>query len=270
MKFIFKVLSLSLFFYVSVSSAANKEFPGRDIYLGTEHIELITFEKEFSEVIVVDVRSKYEYQTLRISGAMNIPLNSSRFISDMKQLRESNAGKKIVVYCNGKTCMKSYKAASKCKSRGITNVVAFDAGIMDWAKTHPEKAVLLGKSPIDPSKLISKSTFKEHLLAPKAFAELVNTKDVNVLDVRDRFQRSGLALFVGMEKQADLDSEETINQYIKASKAANKPLLIYDEAGKQVRWLMYRLEAQGVKDYKFLKGGTRNYFKALKAGKLRI
>ena len=33
-------------------------------------------------------------------------------------------------------------------------------------------------------------------------------------------------------------------------------MYVYDEAGKQVRWLMYRLEQAGVKDYYFMKGGA--------------
>jgi len=260
-----RLLSILMIFalFSSHSFAKNKEFPGRDIYLGTDYIEINQFKNEFKSVIVVDVRSKYEYKTLRIKDSRNVPLNSRSFVRDMKDIRSKNPNKKIVVYCNGKTCMKSYKAASKCKSRDIKNVVAFDAGIMDWAKTFPDKAVLLGKSPIDPSKLIAKSRFKKHLVEPEKFAAMVQENNVAVLDVRDRFQRMGMGLFIGAERQANLD-DDSINQHIKNSVKNKKTMLIYDEAGKQVRWLMYRLEAHGVTDYKFMKGGTRNYFKALK------
>jgi len=263
MKFLSKFVVLLLAITAGTGFAANKEFPGRDIYLGTEYIEIDAFKNQFDNVIVVDVRSQYEYETLRIKGAKNIPLNSRKFTTQMQELRDNNKDKKIVVYCNGKTCMKSYKAASKAKARGITDVVAFDAGIMDWAKTHPDMAVLLGQSPIDPSKLIAKSRFKEHLLEPEKFAEMVQTNNVTVLDVRDRYQRMGMGLFIGAERQANLD-DDSINQHIKSALATNKTMLIYDEAGKQVRWLMYRLEAAGVTDYKFMKGGTRSYFKSLK------
>lgn len=259
-----KVIALFLLIsWSGFSLAADKEFPGRDIYLGTKYIEIDAFRDQFDKVIVVDVRSQYEFETLRIAGARNIPLNSRTFVKNMKQLRDDNKDAKIVVYCNGKTCMKSYKAASKAKARGITDVVAFDAGIMDWAKTYPDKAVLLGKSPIDPSKLIAKSTFKKHLVEPKKFADMVNAGNVTVVDVRDRFQRMGMGLFVGTERQANLD-DDSILKHIEVAKAENKTLLVYDEAGKQVRWLMYRLEERGVKDYKFMKGGTRSYFKSLK------
>jgi len=268
MKFLSNVIGLLLLltfsgFSQAADQSAKKEFPGRDIYLGTEYIEMDAFKDQFDKVIVVDVRSIYEFETLRIKGAKNIPINSRKFVNDMQELRDSNKDAKIVVYCNGKTCMKSYKAASKAKARGITDVVAFDAGIMDWAKAHPDLAVLLGESPIDPSKLIAKSRFKEHLLAPEKFAEMVQKDNVAVLDVRDPIQRMGMGLFVGTERQANLD-DDSINKHIVASIKNNKTMLIYDEAGKQVRWLMYRLEAAGVKDYKFMKGGTRSYFKSLK------
>ena len=265
MKFHSSLIAFVLVFvFCATATAANKEFPGRDIYLGTEYIELDKFKEEFEKTVVVDVRSQYEYETLRILGAKNIALNSPSFTSKMQELRDANKDKKIIVYCNGKSCMKSYKAASKAKARGIDGVVAFDAGIMDWAKTNPDKTVLLGQSPIDPKKLISKDRFKEHLLPASKFAEMAQSKQVSVLDVRDRIQRSGMALFVGIEKQATLDDDAKMSKYISEAVAQNKTLLIYDESGKQVQWLMYRLEDKGLKDYKFMQGGTRQYFKDLR------
>jgi rhodanese-related sulfurtransferase len=143
-------------------------------------------------------------------------------------------------------------------------VVAFDTGIMDWAKQNPELAVLLGKSPVDPAKLIGKNQFEAHLAEATAFAEMMQKENIQVLDVRDRFQRSGVSLFVGVEVQAELDDEEKINRIIEKAVANKTTMLIYDESGKQVRWLQYRLEELGLKNYVFLKGGTREYFKLLK------
>lgn len=263
----FRLLLIGFLMLMSFGSsvfAADAEFPGRAIYLGTPYITIDNFKKEFDTVLVVDVRSQYEYETLRILGAKNVSINSTSFVSKLQKLRNDNKDKKIVVYCNGKTCMKSYKAASKAKARGITNVVAFDAGIMDWAKTFPEKAVLLGVTPINPSKLIAKSLFKKRLLAPKEFAEMTTGKNISILDVRDRLQRMGMGLFVGIEHQAGLDHDEKLNRYITKAIKEKKTLLIYDESGKQVRWLMYRLEAKGLHDYYFMKGGTRAYFKQLR------
>jgi len=150
----------------------SKEFPGRPLYPEVSVIELDELYRRLDEVIVVDVRSAYEYETLRIKGAINVPLSSKTFVSRLRQLRMSDP-RPIVVYCNGKTCMKSYKAARKCAVNKIDNVHSYDAGVMDWARTYPEHAELLGKSPVDPKRLISKKEFKKHLLSPDAYGEEV-------------------------------------------------------------------------------------------------
>lgn len=264
-KFVLSVLVL-LFTHQVIAADAKKEFPGRDLYPGVKYIELNDFYQKLKkkEVTVVDVRSKYEYETLRIDGALNIPLASSDFVSEMTKLRGSDS-KPIIVYCNGKTCMKSYKAASKCDSKNIENVIAYDAGIMDFAKAFPKDAILLGKALNDPKKLISKSNFKKHLLSPDKFGErLADTSDI-VLDVRDRFQREGISIFVGREHRVPIDNTRRLDRYINKAINENKALLIYDAAGKQVRWLQYYLEDKGLRSYYFMAGGINAYYNDMSA-----
>ena len=259
--FVLSILVL-LFTHQVLAAEANKEFPGRDTYPSVKYIELNDFYKKFKrkEVTVVDVRSEYEYDTLRIVGALNIPLASSDFVSEMSKLRASDK-KPIVVYCNGKTCMKSYKAARKCAIKNIENVVAYDSGIMDFAKSFPKDALLLGKKLNDPKKLISKREFKKHLLSPDNFGQrLAETSDI-VLDARDRFQREGIAMFAGRERRVPLDDTKKLDRYIKKARRENKALMIYDAAGKQVRWLQYYLEDKGLKSYYFMAGGINAYYK---------
>lgn len=67
-----------------------------------------------------------------------------------------------------------------------------------------------------------------------------------------------------MQQLRDKNPETMIVTYcngktcMKPYKAARSGdnMYVYDEAGKQVRWLMYRLEQAGVKDYYFMKGGA--------------
>ncbi|VAW90709.1 hypothetical protein MNBD_GAMMA21-1789 [hydrothermal vent metagenome] len=260
-------LYLSLvFMLVSFQSVAiiNDEFPVRKLYPAVPVISLEDFHNQFNKVIVVDVRSAYEFETLRIVGAINIPLASSSFIDDMKKLRNANPNRKIIVYCNGKTCKKSYKATQRCRDKNIGNVIAFDAGIFDWTKKYPGKAVLLGKTPADPAKLISKSDFRKKLRAPDDFEKLMLNDNTLVLDIRDGFQREAISLFPGVERRVSLDDRVKLNNYITKAARQNQTLLIYDAAGKQVRWLMYYLESKGVKNYKFMKGGANAYFKNLR------
>jgi rhodanese-related sulfurtransferase len=242
--------------------AEDKEFPGRDTYPEVKYIALQDLKKRFDDVVVVDVRSSYEYQTLRIKGAQNIPVASSTFVDNMAKLR-AKTDKDIVVYCNGKTCMKSYKAARKCQSAKIPNVIAYDAGIMDWASAYPQQAILLGEVLTDPKKLISKKRFKSHMLDPDDFGEKVSSSNAIVLDVRDRFQRDALAIFPGRERRAYLDDTKKLDRYINRAKKRGVPLMVYDAAGKQVRWFQYYLEKKNVREYYFMNGGTRAYYKNL-------
>lgn len=244
--------------------SAEGDFPGRKLYLAVPVIELDDLHKKRKGVTIVDVRSSYEYQTLRIKDALNIPLSANDFVKRMKKLRAGAAGRPIVVYCNGKTCLKSYKAVSKCRKYGIKNVIAYDAGIMDWAKKYPAESVLLGKSPINPNRLISKANFRKHLLSPKKFEERVGHSNTLVLDVRDQFQREGISIFVGKEQRAPLDDQKTVDRFINQARREDRSLLIYDQAGKQVRWLMYHLEDKGLRSYYFMKGGARAYFDELR------
>lgn len=258
------ILILLFALVCTVANAADSEFPGRKLYLAVPFMELDDAYLRRNQVVFVDVRSRYEYQTLRIKGAINIPLADKQFLEKMKQLRRQEGAKPIVAYCNGKTCMKSYKAVTKCRQFKIDNVIAYDAGIMDWARKYPAEAVLLGKSPINPANLISKSRFKKHLVEPDKFEELVATSNALVLDVRDQFQREGISIFVGKEQRAPLDNQALIDKYFDQAKRQNRMLLIYDAAGKQVRWLMYHIEEKGVKSYFFMKGGAHAYFKNLR------
>jgi predicted sulfurtransferase len=258
--FVLSILVL-LFAHQAFAAEANKEFPGRDLYPEVKFIELKDFYQKLKkkEVIVVDVRSNYEYETLRIDGALNIPLASNDFVSEMSKLRSSD-NKPIVVYCNGKTCMKSYKAARKCDNKNIKDVIAYDTGIMDFAKSYPKDALLLGKSLNDPKKLISSDDFKKHLLSPEKFGErLADTSDI-VLDVRDRFQREGISIFVGREHRVPIDDTKKLDRYVDKAIKENKALMIYDAAGKQVRWLQYYLEDKGLKSYYFMAGGIDAYY----------
>jgi rhodanese-related sulfurtransferase len=262
----FVILSL-LFASEGIAAAkkdVKKEFPGRDLYLDVKHITLKDLQTEYDNVVVVDARSSYEFNTLHINGAVNIPLSSSDYKKRMKELRKQNPDKKIVTYCNGKTCMKSYKAVRKAQRAGVNNIYAFDAGIFDWAKANADKASLLGVSPVDPNKLIAKKEFKKKLLKPEEFMNKARASNGLIVDARDPLQRDGVSMFIGKEKRASLQDEDAINKAIDLAVAKNKTMFIYDETGKQVRWLMYRLEQRGVKEYYFMKGGTKGYYKGLR------
>jgi len=262
------VTLLVLVFQV-VAMAADKDkegFPGRshEKYKNVPYIELEDLHKKFKDVVVVDVRSKFEYDTLQIKGAVNIPVAMKTFGEEIQKLR-AKTDKPLVFYCNGRTCMKSYKATKEAMDVGIKDVYSYDAGIFDWARAHPDEAVLLGKSPVDARDILSKKQFNARLLHPDKFSDLAtdDPSKVIVLDIRDKYQRAGVGFFPIQERWTSLNKMDKVYSYIRKAKEKNKTLFIYDEVGKQVRWLQYALEREGVKNYYFMDKGATGYYKMI-------
>lgn len=248
------IKKIAIFFLVLASfSSFATEFPLRAKYPKVPVISVGELEKSLDKVVVVDVRSTLEYETLRIKGATHISLSVGRaFKTAIADLRTSTT-KTIVFYCNGITCAKSYKATKVAMANGIANVKAFDLGVMGWANKNPDKSVLLGKSPIDKSKLIPKSEFKKKFLNAADFKAKVGSSVL--VDIRNKYQKKGATnLFGGKSMSLNLDNAKN---ELKGIKAKGKPVLVYDAVGKQVRWLQYAMEEAGIKEYYFLKGGAK-------------
>lgn len=249
---------LAWFSSVAQASTPSQEYPYRVRYPDVTIITTVDLAKRLNEVVVIDVRSKYEFETLHIKGAVNIPLKTN-FGDKIAALRKDN-NKPFVFYCNGKTCQKSYEAVLRADKARLDRLYAFDAGIFDWAKAQPDHTVLLGKTPIMPGELISGEAFKARLLEPKAFESRMGSQAI-VLDVRDLRQRDS-ALFPMREQRAQLSELKKIDGVIDQARAGKKTLLVYDEVGKQVQWFQYYLERKGLKDYYFMKGGAEGHFNA--------
>jgi rhodanese-related sulfurtransferase len=251
------VLSLFVMLFV-VLPAQAEDFPGRALFPAVNVIELEDLYNRFQQFTIVDVRSRYEYDTLHIKGARHLPLSSPDFGQDIAQLRKQE-GKPIVVYCNGRTCRKSYKAATKAMNAGVKDTLAFDAGILEWTRAYPTRAVLLGRSPVKPGELLSAGKFQDHLLSAAEFGKRIGD-NTQVIDARDQFQRDAVGLFVGREIRVPFDDREGWKKQVAAARKSGKTLLIYDAVGKQVRWLQYFLEDHGLKSYFFMKNGAKGFY----------
>lgn len=263
MKNVFLSLSLLFSIFSSTSVLANSEFPGRAEFPEIPLYQKADLLRDLNNVVVVDARSSLEFETIRVKGAVNIPIASKKFPEMVKNLR-LKTNKPIVFYCNGRTCYKSYKATKTALKAGVKNVFAYDAGIFEWAKTYPKYSVLLGKSPMDPTKIIPKSKFKERFLKPLKFTEEARSTPGSkrlILDVRDMYQRAGVGFFIGIERWASLDDKKKLEKYLLKAKNDNRTLYIYDETGKQVRWLQYTLEQHNIKNYFFMKKGAKGFYK---------
>lgn len=252
-----KILLLSLLLFQAYSISANDEFPHRSLYPKIKTIELEQLYQQRSDVLIFDVRSSYEYDTLHIKGAQHLALDDHTFVAKLLELRKADE-RPMIFYCNGHTCKKSYQATQKAMHGHIDNVYAYDAGIFEWTKSHPAEAVLLGKSPVDKTRLISKEKLNSHMLAPEEFAKRVGNSAIT-LDIRENVQKEGLSLFPARQRSVPLDNSK-LKSYVDMAKNSGKTLLVYDAVGKQVRWLQYYLEDEGVTDYYFMKGGAKAFF----------
>lgn len=229
----------------------SADYPFRDKYKDVAIYTSDDLRREYDNAMIVDVRSKLEYDVVHISKAVNVPLSDDGFITLLSAVREEKAEQPLVFYCNGHTCTKSYKAAQEAKNAGFRNVFAYDSGVFDWMRLSREKSTLLGVSPAPLDKMVSEDFFQSRLIDFDAFKKRASHKAAVVLDVRDDLQKKTALNLPTVE----LPMDELIVK-LKSGDYKGKRLLIADAVGKQVRWLQYMLEDLGVKDYYFLRGGV--------------
>ena len=252
----------------TASAASNNTFPGRAEYPDIPVYELSDLINTFDQVVVVDTRSQYEYDTLRIKGSIHIPVAAKTFEDQVQALR-TKTKKPIVFYCNGRTCFKSYHAVKKASAVGVKDIYAYDAGVFDWVKSQPARSELLGKSPVNLSQLIDHKVYESRLLDPNEFSNRIFESGANtmVLDVRDMYQRAGVGFYPGKERWVSLDDKAKLAKFLEKAKSKNQTLFIYDEVGKQVRWLQYALEDMGIKQYYFMNKGAKAYYASISSWK---
>lgn len=83
-----------------------------------------------SGVLFVDVRSEKDWNAGRIPGAVHIELK--KVFTEESLSAESAKDEKLVLYCNGESCMRSSKASANAVQWGFTNVHYFRDGFPAW------------------------------------------------------------------------------------------------------------------------------------------
>lgn len=113
---------------------------------------------------------------------------------------------------------------------------------------------------MDPEKqLIPKSEFKQKCLPFDDFKAQLSSTGGMAIDVRDNIQRS--QKLQGLEKAKAIPMDNFIPHFVAKKANQDKPLFIYDQVGKQVRWLEYYLVENGYQEYYFLAGGATSVLK---------
>ncbi len=244
--------------FVILKPAVSQEYPGRAQYPKAPFISTEDLRKDYEagNVIIIDVRSKIEFDVIHVDTALHVPISNKLFANDVKAIADKNPGKKIAFYCNGITCHKSYVAAEKSIEAGISNCFAYDDGIPKWAKVYPANTILLGKVITDPEKqLISKDDFKAKCIDFETFSkQALSNPDNLVIDVRDHIQSTGA--LPGLENARKVPLDTFIPNFVEKKLNQDKTLFIFDQVGKQVDWLQYYLIQNGYTNYFFLDGGA--------------
>jgi rhodanese-related sulfurtransferase len=167
---------------------------------------------------------------------------------------------------------------------GVDNTYAFDAGIPAWAERYPEHTILRGR-PLSESTAhwISTEEFQRKCLDWDDFQDLAMQENARVIDARDPVQKgvidsvteeqltpeelqileefcqrndAMLATLGSAHPVIAQPMDQLIKRIVAKGLLQDQTLLIFDQVGKQVRWLMYHLEAAGYTRYHFLSGGA--------------
>jgi len=151
-----------------------------------------TLNKHHQEYLIIDVRSKLEFDVLHIAGAYHVPMSNQGFEIRVKQLCSNQC--KIVTDCNGDTCKKSVQAAEHLRKADMQQVFAYTGGIFSWARIYPEKTVLLNNQPAKLANLLPEEKYREHLLQVEGFFNKALESNSVIVDVRDNLQREANSL----------------------------------------------------------------------------
>lgn len=228
----------------------GENYPYRGAFPDVNVLSTAQLREKYDDVLIIDVRSKFEFDVIHIASAVNVPLSEEEFLANLERVRAKDASQPLVFYCNGHSCSKSYEAVRKAASGGFQNLFAYDGGISQWMGEQSERTTLLGETPVPLRRLISEDYFQGRLITLDAFRRKAQAENTVVIDVRDAIQQgtamSMPAVHVPLDEfMAKIDSGEY----------QGKQLLIFDAVGKQVRWLQYILEDRGHKEYFFLRDG---------------
>lgn len=249
-----KRLLLTLAFLVAMPARAEDKTPLRKEFPDVPIIEIEEFLKAYDALVVVDVRSKFEFDVVHIAKAAHAPLSNAGFLSALEGTRAKDSPKTLVTYCNGYRCHKSFEAAKKALEAGFKNIRVLDAGVLPILKTHPEMVTLMGKTPADLKDLPPEDDFKSRLLSASEFKAAAAAAGAVVLDIRDLAQRTK-KLDIPNVRSIPLDKILTVLQ---GGQFKDKDLLVLDAVGKQVEWLNFHLRKNGYSKYRFLKGGVES------------
>ncbi len=242
-----------LAYVLSVSAVFSEEFPYRKDFPNLSYISSQELKAKYdkNDVLLIDVRSKFEYDVIHVTKSIHISMAYATFVGDVEKLIKENPKKAVVFYCNGPTCLKSYESAKKMAEAGHNGCFVYDGGIPEWSKLYASETIVFGKVLKDPAKqLISDAEFNKRLIDFETFKAKAAKPNTMVIDIREGIQSSGK--LPGLEDARVIPLDVIVPNFVSKKAEQDKTLLIFDQNGKQVKWLMYYLRDFGYQNYYFL------------------
>lgn len=94
--------------------------------------------------IVVDTRTRAEFDAGHIPGARNLDAPPSDHVAAVERLLDGDRSKPLVLYCNGPYCQASRRLAEQLAVAGFTSVRRYQLGIPIWRALGGPTVIELG------------------------------------------------------------------------------------------------------------------------------
>jgi len=94
--------------------------------------------------IVVDTRSREEFEAGHIPGARMLDAPASENVNAVERMVRGDKGAALVLYCNGPYCQASRRLAEQLVGAGFSNVRRYQLGIPIWRALGGPTAIELG------------------------------------------------------------------------------------------------------------------------------
>lgn len=96
-------------------------------HISIQDLKVILETKERGNILVIDVRTQKEYNTVRIPGTVNMPLDEiEKHLEDLKRYD--------TVYIHCQSGNRSQRACAHLESLGLTNTINAMGGLTEWVK----------------------------------------------------------------------------------------------------------------------------------------
>ncbi len=94
-------------------------------------IDLTALRLSGSDLLLLDVGPRADFDEDHIEGAQNVPFASPDFLATVARVA-GGRDRRIVVYCGDRTCDAASQAAYRLAGAGHTDVAAYEGGLAAW------------------------------------------------------------------------------------------------------------------------------------------